>query len=146
MRRLPAIAAGLALAAAQAYAGPGPTGRWTTLDDKSGQPRGVVEIREDAGRLSGVILRTYPKPGESAAPSCRKCRGALKDQPVIGLQFLWGLHGDGEAWTGGRIIDPETGGEYDARLRLEPDGRTLKVRGYLGVEALGRTQTWIRAD
>lgn len=144
MKALAAIA--LALAAAGPCWAASPVGRWTTIDDKTHEPRGMVEIRDAGGELSGMIVRTFPKPGEAAAPNCTKCKGALKDQPVIGLKILWGLHADGDSWSGGRIVDPETGGEYHCRIRLEPDGKTLKVRGFLGVEALGRTQTWIRAN
>jgi uncharacterized protein (DUF2147 family) len=137
----------LALAPAPAFAASGsPIGRWTTIDDKTHAPRGMVEIREEAGQLVGVIIKAFPGPGEIATPSCSRCRGALKDQPIIGMRFLWGLHPSGDAWSGGRIVDPDSGNEYNAKIRLTPGGRELKVRGFLGIETLGRTQTWIRAE
>ncbi len=31
-------------------------------------------------------------------------------------------------------------------MTVGPEGQTLKVRGYLGISLLGRTQTWYRVD
>jgi len=38
-------------------------------------------------------------------------------------------------------MDPENGKDYKCRITIADDG-TLKVRGYIGLPALGRTQTW----
>ena len=49
----------------------------------------------------------------------------------------------GKEWSGGRILDPEDGNTYKCKIALNKDG-TLKLRGYIGIPALGRTQTWHR--
>ena len=36
------------------------------------------------------------------------------------------------------------GKTYRAKLTLPEGGEKLEMRGYIGIEALGRTQTWIR--
>lgn len=46
----------------------------------------------------------------------------------------------------GQIIDPNTGKVYRMKAKVNPNGRTMTGRGYLGVSLLGRSQTWLRAD
>jgi uncharacterized protein (DUF2147 family) len=63
---------------------------------------------------------------------------------VIGLKILWDLQKDGDAWSGGTILDPENGKTYKCLLSLEEGGEKLKVRGFIGLSLLGRTQYWLR--
>lgn len=121
-----------------------PVGLWRTVDDGTGEPRGVVRIEEVGQRLRGTIEKTFPRPGEPAQPRCEKCPGERRDQPVIGMTILTGLQRAGEEWTGGEILDPDTGRIYQTKLRVVDGGRKLEVRGFIGVSLLGRTQTWER--
>ncbi|MDP9130909.1 MAG: DUF2147 domain-containing protein, partial [Candidatus Binatota bacterium] len=67
-----------------------PAGLWKTIDDSSGQVKGLVRIREANGRFEGKIEKIFPKPGEDPAPKCDKCDGTRKNQPVLGMTILWG--------------------------------------------------------
>lgn len=129
-------------AVAQAAAGATPVGDWKTIDDKSGQPKALIRIVEKDGALSGRIVELYQP--SRPDPVCDKCEGARKGQPITGMEILWGARKDGERWTGGHILDPETGTIYRLELRLSEDGNQLKARGYVGVSLLGRTQQWQR--
>ena len=60
------------------------------------------------------------------------------------MEILRGLHPDGDEWTGGEILDPESGKTYRAKLKLIDNGEKLEVRGYIGFSMFGRSQTWIR--
>jgi uncharacterized protein (DUF2147 family) len=65
-------------------------------------------------------------------------------RPVLGLEILRGFQFDGEdEWTGGKIYDPESGDTYSAKMVLQEDGR-LKLRGYVLVPLLGRSEYWTR--
>ena len=112
-------------------------GRWTTIDDKSGKPRSVVEITVKDGVASGRIVEIFD-PGRKDA-LCGKCSGAKKNRPVLGMSIFEDLTRDGNEWTG-EILDPESGKTYDCKLWLE-DG-DLMVRGY--VAFFYRTQRWVR--
>ena len=46
----------------------------------------------------------------------------------------------------GRVIDPLAGKIYDAKVKLSASGKRLTLRGYVGISALGRSQTWLRLD
>jgi uncharacterized protein (DUF2147 family) len=54
------------------------------------------------------------------------------------------LKPDRADWDGGKILDPVKGQIYNAKLSLADNGRSLKVRGYIGVSLFGRTQIWVR--
>ncbi|WP_168379875.1 DUF2147 domain-containing protein, partial [Acinetobacter cumulans] len=49
-------------------------------------------------------------------------------------------------YSGGKIIDPLSGNIYSTKAKLSSNGKRLTLRGYVGVSALGRSQTWIKAD
>lgn len=122
-------------------AGPSPAGSWTTIDDKTGAKRSVVRISVSGGTLSGSVVKVFPQPGDSGV--CSKCPGAFKDKKIIGLGIIWGLKDDGHGvWSGGSILDPKSGKIYKAKITVQ--GNKLLVRGYVGVSAFGRTQTWVR--
>lgn len=114
------------------------SGRWTTIDDNTGRKRSVVEIDISQGVATGRIVDVYDK--SKADKVCTKCPDDRKDRPIVGLQIIRGMRPDGDEWTDGTILDPETGKIYDCRLWSE-DG-ALKVRGY--VAFFFRTQTWVR--
>lgn len=134
----------LAFVGGQAFAaGASPVGTWTTIDDKTGQPKSVVEITESGGELTGRVLEVLQS-DQGPNPVCDKCEGELKGQPIEGMAILWGLRQDGERWSGGHILDPSSGKVYGARLQPTADGSKLEVRGFKGVSLLGRTQVWER--
>lgn len=47
-------------------------------------------------------------------------------------------------YQGGIILDPVSGKLYKSRLKLNAIGNRLAVRGFIGMEVIGRTQYWIR--
>jgi uncharacterized protein (DUF2147 family) len=120
-----------------------PLGTWTTLDDKTHKPRGVIQITEVKDTLYGKIIKIFPQPGDFAV--CANCPGSFKNKKIKGLVVMWGLKKSGRNnWSGGQILDPKTGRIYSCKLTVGTKGRTLKVRGYVGLALIGRTQTWIR--
>lgn len=121
-----------------------PVGLWKTIDDSTGKQRGLVEVYQEGGEIKGRIVKTVPLPGESDKPICDKCTGERHDKPIIGMTFLWGLKQEGDSWKGGEILDPDNGNVYSAKLELIDGGQKLKVRGFMGLALLGRTQVWVR--
>ena len=125
---------------------PTPAGLWRTIDDNTGQPRGLVRIREVNGRYEGKVEKGFPKPGENEPPRCEKCDGERRNQPVLGMTILWGLTKQGDEYQGGEILDPETGKIYRVRMKLIDGGQKLDVRGFIGISLLGRSQIWLREE
>ena len=90
-----------ALAQAVGASTASPVGRWKTIDDHTGKPKSIVEIREPNGTLTGSILTLLNPP--TPHPTCNLCSGAKKDQPLVGLEILWGFHLDGDQWGADRF-------------------------------------------
>ena len=132
---------------ALAVASPAPTqaspvGRWKTVDDATGKVKSIVAIREENGKLYGAIETLFDPPVPH--PTCYLCSGALKDRPLVGLQVLSGFAQVGSQWSGGQVLDPESGKIYSASLTLEDGGKKLRLHGYFHVPILGRTEHWQR--
>jgi uncharacterized protein (DUF2147 family) len=122
--------------------GPTPAGLWKTVDDKTGKPRGFVRLYEENGEIFGRI-ESSADPAE-AKERCEKCAGERKNQPMIGLVILRRMKKSGEEYSGGDILDPDTGVVYRCKLRMLEQGQKLELRGYVGFALLGRSQIWIR--
>ncbi|MFZ2448705.1 MAG: DUF2147 domain-containing protein [Syntrophobacteraceae bacterium] len=69
---------------------------------------------------------------------------ALRNRPLLGLTIFEGFRYEGGNTWRGRVYNPEDGKTYKCRFSLSDNGDRLKVRGYIGVVLLGRTQTWTR--
>ena len=121
-----------------------PVGRWKTIDDATGKVKSIVGLREENGKLYGTIETLFDPPVPH--PTCYLCNGAMKDEPLVGLQVLWGFHADGGQWSGGQVLDPETGRIYRASLALEDGGKKLRLHGYFGIPLFGRTEHWVRVE
>jgi uncharacterized protein (DUF2147 family) len=120
-----------------------PIGKWKSIDDASGKAKAIVEIWEHNGKLYGKITKLFRAPGEDQDPKCDKCKGDKKDKRVIGMVIVEGLSKNGDEWSGGSILDPDNGKTYKCKMSL--DNGKLKVRGFIGVSLLGRTQHWLPA-
>lgn len=118
-------------------------GKWKTFDDKTGDAKSIVQITERDDKIYGKIIELLnPKMKDM---KCKDCPGNDKDKPVVGIEILKGLTKNGNKYEDGKILDPSSGKIYKCTLQL--DGKnTLKVRGYIGISAIGRTQTWQRVE
>lgn len=142
-----ALTLGAALTSSAVWAADAsPVGLWRNIDDVSGKPRALIRITESNGTLRGKIEKVFLVPTEDPNPKCVKCEGALKDAPVIGLTILTGLKKNGEEYSGGKILDADSGKVYSSSVKPSSDGSKLTVRGYIGVQALGRSQVWMRQE
>jgi len=119
-----------------------PVGRWRTVDDKTGQPRSIVRIWDENGRLFGRVEQSL-NPAR-AGRRCDKCTDERKDQLIVGMVIIRGLEQKGDEYSGGDILDPDNGKIYRCKVKLSERGNLLVVRGYLGASLFGRSQTWTR--
>lgn len=117
-----------------------PVGLWKTIDDESGEAKSHVEIYENDGKLFGKVVKLLPK---ATTDVCGPCPGERAGKSLIDMDILWDLETYKDYWSYGHIIDPANGKIYKASLWIE-DENTLKLRGYIGISALGRNQNWYR--
>ena len=132
---------------AQAYA-QDITGTWKNIDDKTGSSKAILEIRKTPNNTYiAKIVKVTPRPGYTPKEICIKCPAPYTDKPILGLDVLTGLkHTSDNNYTGGKIIDPLSGKIYSANAKLSANGKRLTLRGFIGVSAIGRSQTWIKED
>jgi uncharacterized protein (DUF2147 family) len=120
------------------------TGLWQQVDSESGRSQAWFLFRERNGVFEGAIAKMFPEPGRDPNPRCVQCEGDQKNAPFLGLAIIRGMKRHGLDYEDGSILDPRSGTRYNALMRLSPDGRTLTVRGYLGISLFGKDQTWTR--
>ena len=72
----------------------------------------------------------------------------IKGQDQVGLVFMHGLtyNAKDNEYQNGKIKYPGKNGTYKAYIRIVDGGKTLKMRGYLGVSLFGMTVDWKRED
>lgn len=116
------------------------TGVWKTIDDKTGNPVSYVTLYKEDGVLYGKVIKLLP---DATVTHCKECEGDKKGDPIVGMTILWGMKPYKDYWSYGTILDPKSGNEYKCSIWLKSDD-TLKVRGYIGISWIGRTQEWYR--
>ena len=69
-----------------------------------------------------------------------------KKKNQLGLVFMTGLtyNAKDKEYQNGKLKYPGKKGPYKTYIRLVNDGKTLKMRGYLGVSLFGMTVDWTR--
>lgn len=98
-------------------------GTWQTYED--GKPKAHVQISKSGSTFTGKVI----------------AGNTDKAKTYVGRTVITGLKADGGGkYSGGSITDPVTGKTY--KLSATQTGSSLALRGYVGVKALGRTQTW----
>ena len=145
VKRLLILTAYLALlmamgAWAQDTPGDAVLGQWLTEGDKA-----VVEIFGCDDRYCGKIvwLKEPTNPDSSDVLDTENPDPSKRNRTVLGLNLVWGFRYDeSQGWVDGSIYDPDNGKTYSCKMNLEGD--TLKVRGYVGISLFGRTTVWKR--
>lgn len=116
-------------------------GKWKTIDDKTGKPISVVEIYEKSGKIYGKVSEIFDATYRNNL--CKACTGEDADKPILGMVVIKGLSKEGSEYGSGKILDPKNGKLYQCYITLV-NADKLKVRGYIGISLLGRTQYWYR--
>jgi len=105
-------------------------GTWKTIDDETGKAKSYVKIyKAKNGYYYGKITKLLDKPQDE---KCDKCKGALKDKPVLGMVILLKMKVGDDGLEGGKIMDPGNGKFYHCTMELdEKNPNKLNVRGSL---------------
>jgi uncharacterized protein (DUF2147 family) len=123
-------------------------GVWRYMDDKTGEAKGLVKIEQQVdGTYAGKVLKATPRQGYTPKEFCTHCPAPYTNQPIIGMQVISNLKSvDQVNYTDGKILDPVSGKIYKLKGKLNVSGKKLFLRGYMGVSAVGRSQTWLRVE
>lgn len=144
--RLGLICLSLLLWGPVAHADGSPVGTWWSSEDGGKRHKAEIVITERDGVLTGRLMRLLD--GRSAQDvRCDACEDARKGAPLAGLEILSNVKADPHEpgkWSGGEVLDPGSGKVYKVEMTVTEQGQQLKVRGYRGMPAFGRTQVWTR--
>ncbi|APG64841.1 hypothetical protein LPB136_05470 [Tenacibaculum todarodis] len=116
-------------------------GKWENRDEETNKVDSVIEVYEKNGKAYAKIIEITDITHKNDI--CIECKGKLKNEPILGMHILNGLKNKGDEWSGGKILDPKNGKEYKCYIKLENKNK-LKIRGYIGFAAFGRTAYWYR--
>lgn len=120
------------------------TGLWLTSGQEN--PAKIQIYRQGDKYFGKIIWLKIPELNGKPRLDINNPEKSRRHHPVIGLVNLndFKFNGDDE-WKGGNIYDPVSGNTYKAYMYLK-DRNTLKIRGYVGVSIIGRTESWIRVQ
>lgn len=106
-----------------------------------------VQITKAAnGKFNGKIV-WLKEPSENGKPRTDQLNPDehLRNKPLLGLKILSDLEKDGDdKYVDGKIYDPKNGKTYSCKMTYK--GKTLDIRGYIGISLIGRTTVWERAN
>jgi len=115
-------------------------GHWQVVNS-DGSPGGKVDTYLENGKLFGRVSEV--RPGRTPQDLCDKCSGEYKNQPILGMVIMRNFQPAGEDWADGTVVDPENGKEYKGKIwAVGKDA--LRMRGFVGISLLGRTENWVR--
>jgi uncharacterized protein (DUF2147 family) len=124
-----------------------PVGYWNQIDDATKKVHSIIRItKAKNGTLQGKIMGGFKLNGKMPKVYCTGCPKPFTNKHMLDITLLWGFKYDPQnhKWEGGRILDPDGGSVYRCTMALFNGGKSLKVRGYIGISLFGRTQVWQR--
>ncbi len=115
----------------------------------NGEKTGKIEIfKTTSGNYAGRIIWLKEPNDESGTAKVdhKNPNAELRSRPLMGLVVVTGLESKGKgSYSGGKIYDPKSGNTYSSKAELVDNG-TLKLRGYIGISLIGRTDVWTRTQ
>ena len=121
-------------------------GYWVVPDPKTKKPDCIVVSYEKNGIYYCRMVAVYDDYGNltDTAKKCSQRAKAIKGSPLLcEFDMIWGLKFDGKKYTGGRIVDPDSGKVYDCDAWFSPSKDSLVIRGKLLI--FGENVFWKRA-
>jgi uncharacterized protein (DUF2147 family) len=116
-------------------------GKWV---NPSGE--GQIQIYKKGNLYYGkLVWLKFPNDEVTGKPKLDKSNPDknLQSRPILGLEILKNFKFDGDdVYEDGKIYDPKNGKDYSCKMTL--NGNKLKIRGYIGVSLLGRSEVWTR--
>jgi uncharacterized protein (DUF2147 family) len=100
---------------------------------------GKIEIFKSGNRYFGKFIW-----GANPRKDTKNPKVELRNRDVVGMVFLTNFYFSNNEYLDGQIYDPESGKTYSCKMWLE--NGDLKVRGFIGLSFLGRTETFSKVQ
>ena len=123
-----------------AHSQPSPIGLWQTYD-LDHTPRDIIKISQNDNQLIGIIVKPAGK-----SNFCTTCPGTLHNKPIKGLQIIWGLKQQENAWRNGHVLSIDNGKIYQCTVSVSADNKVLHFAPFIGNPLFGVTLDWVRVE
>ncbi len=114
-------------------------------DDQSDEDCKIKITKNSAGLYEGQIIWVKNPTFKDGSPKrdIKNPDPKKRNTPGDKIKLLYHFRYDSKEnrWVDGEIYDPVHGKYYKSRMWFEKEN-VLRVRGYIGVPAFGRTMTW----
>ena len=117
-------------------------GKWYN-EEKTAQ---IDIYKASTGKVAGKITWLKEPNDEAGKPKTdpKNPNEKLRSRARLGMVIVAGFSKKNDTyWDGGTIYDPKSGKTYSCNMNMQSDG-SLKVRGFLGVSLIGKTQIWTK--
>ena len=118
-------------------------GFWLTHGEKPAK----VQVYRTGDQFAGkIVWLQFPIENGKPKMDDKNPEESKRSQPLVGLVIMNSFKFDNDdEWNDGKIYDPQNGKTYSCYLSLK-NKNTLKVRGYIGISLIGRTDYWTRTN
>lgn len=119
-------------------------GTWKVIDDRTGYYVSEIVIRKNSKtqQYSAVVSKHYPAAGAVNPDVCGKCEGALKNQPIFGMEVLKGMTGNHKQFKQGQWLNTQDGRTYTIEAQLNDGKDQMKVFGKAQQSNTTSAMTW----
>lgn len=101
---------------------------------------GKIEIYQRKGKYYGKVTCCDVIKTDHRNPDPE-----MQNRKIMGLEFMYDFEWDGSGtYRNGNLYNPEDGRTYSCMMWLEKGGEILKIRGYWGISAFGKTVAFRR--
>ncbi|MDZ4183114.1 MAG: DUF2147 domain-containing protein [Candidatus Cloacimonadaceae bacterium] len=114
----------------------------------NGEKTSKIEVfKTTTGTYAGRIIWLKVPNDAAGIPKVDKDNPdkSLRSRPLMNLVVLTGLSSKGDKFDGGKIYDPKSGKTYSCKAEFDGTNQ-LKLRGFIGISLVGRTDTWTRTS
>lgn len=112
-----------------------------------GDGRSKIKIEKIGTKYFGkIVWLKEPNDPATKKPKLDKNNPdtAMRNNPLKGNRILKDfVYAGKKEWGSGTIYDPKNGKTYKCVINMK-DENTIDIRGYIGIKAIGRTDTWKR--
>ena len=107
----------------------------------------IVEKDKDGTYSARVLwINNDKNPDGTPRTDLKNPDPKLRNRTATEVKIFWNLKFKKGEWVDGDLYDPFSGKTLGVKIKLDKNGKDLKVRYYVGIPAMGLTSHWTRLE